>query len=741
MELAAFTAPEIKKKTGLSRLEKCLIALAVILGIISIAMIIAYAKYDDGVCKTQACVTAASRIITNMDSSVDPCQNFYQYSCGGWQKKNTIPENEVFYNTFNILSDEAEVVLKDALEKKSNDDIPAIQKAKTMYRSCINETAKNLRNGEPLIKILPDIYDWPVAMDNWERKYGSTWSAELSISHLMAKYVKDGIIKAFLFVDLKDTNAYILHIDQPGLGLPSRDYYDCTNATAAMCLAYVEDMVTLAKLIRKERNLSINETRIRAEMERVLELEKEIANAETPEEIRSNFNLIYNKMTISEVIKEFPIEMNGQVINWLDFMNAIIAPAGITIDENEQVVVYATDYLKKLSFLQKYTARELQNYLAWRFIISTRKDLGGEFKNAGDQVNKILYGTTTEGAVWRSCVSHLNKLLSDVFGRLYVKETFSEDSKAVIEDIISEIRKAFLETLEELKWMDTKTKQKAAIKASRIVEMIAFPEEIMNDDKLNQHYAELDFKEYEYFENKLNIFEFAQKQLTSRLRKKVDKKEWITGAADLNAFYAITNNQIVFPAGILQPPFFSSSQPRALNYGGIGTIIGHEITHGFDNKGSNFDENGELVNWWTSESMKNFIDLAQCFVYQYGNFSWDKAGGKHLNGIFTLSENIADNGGIREAYQAYKNDLKITGKQEKLPGLDFTSDQLFFIGFGQVWCGEYRPEYAVTSISTDFHSPGIFRVIGTLQNFPAFSEAFSCRSNDFMNPAHKCRVW
>ncbi|MEE6501091.1 hypothetical protein FKM82_004059 [Ascaphus truei] len=672
-----------KKKSGFSPLEICLFILAVMLAAIAIAMIIAYATYDDGICKTPACVNAASRIMTNMDPTVDPCANFYQYACGGWLKKNIMPETASRYSTIDIVKDRLTATLK-----------------------------------------------------------GSTWSAEKSISHLNAKYGVYQLIKVYVAGDDRDSSSRIVHIDQPDLALPSRDYYACTGVYEQICTAYVESMVSLAVLIRKERNLTVNEGQIRDEMKQVLELEKEIANASIPDDIRSDPNNIYHKMQLSQVATEYPVVMNGQNLNWLSFINQVLEPGGITIQASENVIMYASEYIKAFAALvPKYKARVLQNHLALKYIRNVVGGLSREYKDAVKPLNEALYGQTTEGPLWQTCVDFMSNSFDDVVGRLYVEASFSGGSKDVVKKMTAEIRKSFLQMLEDQKWMDETTKKKAELKALKIEEKIGYSDDTFNDSKLNKDFAQLDFKEDEYFENKLKMYAYGQVIKAQKLREPVDTNVWMNGAAEINAFYATSNNQIVLPAGILQPPFFSALEPAALHYGGIGTVIGHELTHGFDNNGKNYDEKGDLVNWWTDESLKKFNDLSQCFVYQYGNYSWSLAGGKNLSGTVTLGENIADDGGIREAYKAYQDYLKTNGREKKLPGLDLTNEQLFFVGFGQIWCSTYTTEYAITSITSDEHSPGEFRVIGSLQNSNDFSKAYSCPSKTYMNPTHKCNLW
>ncbi|NXW00681.1 NEP protein, partial [Fregetta grallaria] len=742
MDITEMNTPKPKKKLRWSGLEIGLAVVAILLAIVAITMIVLYATYDDSLCLDLSCITAA-RILENMDTTAEPCNDFYQYACGGWLKRNVIPETSSRYSNFDILRDELEVVLKDVLNTPSSNDITAVQKAKTLYRSCINETAIDSRGGRPLISLLPNVSDWPVATTNWDSSYGTAWTAETAIAQLNSRYGKKVLINFFVGTDDKNSTAHIIHIDQPGLGLPSRDYYECTGAYKEACSAYVDFMISVAKLILQERRISFNETEISEQMKRVMDLEKEIANATTKSEDRNDPLLLYNKMTLAQLQNNFSLEIDRKVFNWSKFINDIMSTVQINVENTEHVVVYDPEYLIKLkSILNKYTPRDLQNYMVWRFVMDLVNSLSSNYKDTRNAFRKALYGTTSETAVWRRCANYVNANMENAVGRLYVEEAFAGDSKHVVEEMIADIRDVFIKTLDELTWMDAETKMKAEQKATAIRERIGYPDEIVTDDnKLNSEYQELNYKEEEYFENIIQNLVFTQKKRLKKLREKVDKEEWISGAAVVNAFYSASRNQIVFPAGILQPPFFSASQPKSLNYGGIGMVIGHEITHGFDDSGRNFNENGDLVDWWTEESARNFKELSQCIVYQYGNFSWDLAGGQHLSGINTLGENIADNGGVRQAYKAYENFVKKHGKEKLLPGLEMNHKQLFFLNFAQVWCGTYRPEYAVNSIKTDVHSPGKFRVIGSLQNSPEFSEAFSCTKTNYMDPAKKCRVW
>uniref|UniRef100_A0A3Q2DSW8 Neprilysin n=1 Tax=Cyprinodon variegatus TaxID=28743 RepID=A0A3Q2DSW8_CYPVA len=668
-----------------------------------------------------------------MDATVDPCDNFYQYACGGWLKKNIIPETSSRYSTFDILRDDLEVILKVHL-KFASKLILAFSLAVKLY--CIEGLIEQ-RGGTPLLEMLPDVSEWPIAVDNWEDDYGKTWRLEDVIARLNEKYGTQLLVNFFVGTDDRDSTSYIIH--QTSLGLLSRDYYACEGPYAEACRAYEQFMIDLAKLIRSDRGLTINETRIREEVTRVVDLERDIANATDTPEDRNNPVLLYNKMELGELNSNFTLEIESQVFNWSYFTAKIMDTVNISIPESEKIINYSPNYYRRLNFvLAKYTKRDLQNYMVWRFAMNMVVGLSRSYRDTRKAFRKALSGTTSEVAVWRQCALYVNNNMDNAVGRLYVQEAFSEKSKELM---IKDIREVFISNLDDLAWMDADTKKAAEEKARAIRERIGYSENIMDDKYLNNEYKDLSYSAEEYFENILQNLEYVQKKRLRKLRVKVNKEEWVTGAAVVNAFYSSSKNQIVFPAGILQPPFFSKGQAKSLNYGGIGMVIGHEITHGFDDNGRNYDKDGDLKDWWTPDSTHRFLELSKCIVDQYSNFSWDLANGLHLNGNNTLGENIADNGGIRQAYQAYKNFVKHHGEEPPLPGIDLSHDQLFFLNFAQVWCGTHRPEQAVNSIKVDVHSPGKFRVLGSLQNFPEFAKAFNCNKSSYMVPDNICRVW
>ncbi|XP_032405722.1 membrane metallo-endopeptidase-like 1 isoform X1 [Xiphophorus hellerii] len=694
----------------------------------------------NNVCTTPDCVTAAARLLQNIDNSVKPCDNFYQYACGGWLERHVIPETSSRHSVFDILRDKLEIVLKGVLETESEQDRDAIKKAKILYSSCMNDSLIEQRDAQPLLKLIDSIGDWPVASEDWNTTTGEAWSLEDTLAMLTARFHKKVVLDLYVWTDDRDSQRHIIYIDQPGLGMPSRDYYFNDGNYKKVREAYLHFMVSIAKITRDDKNLTQDDERVSEEMMQVLKLETDIANATSPAEERQDVTVLYNKMTLAELQSTY--SFNG--FNWTRFIKGVLSTVSIDIQLDEEVVVYSSPYLEKMNdVLSRYSIQTMQNYLTWQLITDRVNSLSRRFKDARARYRKALYGTTVEDASWRECVRYVQSSMENAVGALYVRETFAGESKRMVSDLISKIQTAYVETLEELSWMDAPSKEKAREKAMAIKEHIGYPDHILQESnqKLDEEYAHLNYSEEHYFENILeNLKSEAQKSL-KKLREPVDPDLWIIGAAVVNAFYSPNRNQIVFPAGILQPPFFSKHQHQALNFGGIGMVIGHEITHGFDDNGRNFDKDGNMLNWWSNYSADHFKEQSQCMVQQYGNFIWNLAGGQNVSGISTLGENIADNGGVRQAYKAYLKWVETEGEEPRLPGLDMDHKQLFFLNFAQVWCGAYRPEYASQSIKTDSHSPLEYRVLGSLQNFEAFSEAFQCPIGSPMNPEQKCRVW
>ncbi|XP_027420928.1 membrane metallo-endopeptidase-like 1 isoform X2 [Bos indicus x Bos taurus] len=705
-------------------------------------------------CTTPGCVMAAARILQNMDPSMEPCNDFYQYACGGWLRRHVIPETNSRYSVFDILRDELEIILKAVLENSTTKDRPAVQKAKMLYRSCMNESEIEKRDSQPLLNILEVVGGWPVAMDKWNKSVGPQWELEQQLAVMNAQFNRRVLIDLFIWNDDQNSSRHIIYIDQPTLGMPSREYYFKEGNNQKVREAYLQFMVSVAMMLRADLNLPENSGLVQEDM----------AQATVPQEERHDVTALYHRMDLEQLQNSFGLKG----FNWTLFIQSVLSSVKIDLLPNEEVVVYGIPYLQNLEgIIDVYSPRTMQNYLIWRLVLDRISSLSQRFKEARASYRKALYGTTVEEVRWRECVSYVNSNMESAVGSLYVKEAFSGDSKDVVKELIDKVRAVFVDTLDELSWMDESSKKKAQEKAMNIREQIGYPDYILEEGNkhLDEEYSNLNFSEHLYFENGLQNLKAGAQRSLKKLREKVDQNLWIIGAAVVNAFYSPNRNQIVFPAGILQPPFFSKEQPQALNFGGIGMVIGHEITHGFDDNGRNFDKNGNMLDWWSNFSAQHFREQSECMVYQYGNYSWDLADDQNVNGFSTLGENIADNGGVRQAYKAYLKWVAEGGKDQQLPGLELTYQQLFFINYAQVWCGSYRPEFAIQSIKTDVHSPlkyrqvtlasprpaprpalsqappSTHRVLGSLQNLGAFADAFHCANGSPMHPTVRCRVW
>ncbi|XP_057356565.1 endothelin-converting enzyme 2 isoform X5 [Manis pentadactyla] len=623
-------------------------------------------------CLTEACIRVAGKILESLDRGVSPCEDFYQFSCGGWIRRNPLPDGRSRWNTFNSLWDQNQAVLKHLLENTTfNSSSEAERKTQRFYLSCLQV----------------------------ER-----------IEELGAQPLQDLIDK----------------VDQSGLFLPSRDYYLNRTANEKVLNAYLDYMEELGVLLGGQPAST------REQMQQVLELEIQLANITVPQDQRRDEEKIYHKMSISE------LQALAPSMDWLEFLSFSLSP--LELHDSEPVVVYGTDYLQQVSELISHTAPSiLNNYLIWNLVQKTTSSLDHRFESAQEKLLETLYGTKKSCIPrWQTCISSTDDALGFALGALFVKATFDQQSKQIAEGMISEIRTAFEEALGQLVWMDEKTRRAAKEKADSIYDMIGFPDFILEPKELDDVYDGYEVSEDSFFQNMLNLYNFSAKVMADQLRKPPSRDQWSMTPQTVNAYYLPTKNEIVFPAGILQAPFYTRNHPKALNFGGIGVVMGHELTHAFDDQGREYDKEGNLRPWWQNESLAAFQNHTACMEEQYSQY---QVNGERLNGRQTLGENIADNGGLKAAYNAYKTWLRKHGEEQQLPAVGLTNHQLFFVGFAQVWCSVRTPESSHEGLVTDPHSPARFRVLGTLSNSRDFLRHFGCPVGSPMNPGQLCEVW
>jgi len=377
------------------------------------------------------------------------------------------------------------------------------------------------------------------------------------------------------------------------------------------------------------------------------------------------------------------------------------------------------------------------NYIMWTVINNFIKEMPQIYGDAYNAVFAVTELGNRTSYRWKECIDRMQKVFGMPLGLLFVDAAFDERSKEKVTRMIHLIKEEFIKNLDTLPWMSGETKANAREKANAIAEAIGYPSYIKNPTKLAAGLKSLDVGDT-LFENVLNTLAFVADKSYGSLDKPVDRDLWPDGPSQVNAYYSSQQNRIFFLAAILQPPFYNPTYPKYINYGAIGMVIGHEITHGFDGTGRLFDKDGNLNNWWSITSLIGFNSRANCLVQQYSNF---EVFGKKINGHQTLNENIADNGGIKLAFKAYKTLVEKEGTEGALPGLGLTEDQLFFVGFARAWCSIYKKKAALRQLETDTHSYPKYRIIGTLHNYDKFAEAFNCKAGSAMNPEKKCSLW
>ncbi|XP_050420480.1 neprilysin-1-like isoform X2 [Adelges cooleyi] len=666
----------------------------------------------------------AASLLSAMDQSADPCEDFYQYACGTWDKRHLIPEDKSSINTFEVLADRLQIILKGLLEESVNRfDSSATIKAKLFYKSCMDITQIRRVGDRPIRELLKSLGGWPVVEKNWQPP---DYGIEVLLGRLKKDFNEGIMIEQWVGPDDKNSSINILQLDQMQLGLPSKDYF-LKDSSAEALQAYHKYMTEVAVL------LGANKSTAPLELLKIIEFEIELANVTSAETDQPTPGTTYWKLSLNELQNQVPD------INWLLYFRNVL---NFNIEGDELVVSYAMTYFTQLGLLMKKTDRRIiHNYVIWRLVQSTvLPHMIDEYQYKRLDFKKILLGILSERSRWRDCVDWTNKQLGMAVGALFIRDNFSLESKVTAMDMIQSIREAFNELLNENEWMDDETRVVAREKAEAMKERIGYPDLLTDPHELDNQYIMLNVTEDQFIVNVFNVLQFDALQNLEKLRLPVDKDKWSTEPAIVNAFYNPNKNHIVIPAGILQPLFYSQHFPKSLNYGGIGVVIGHEITHGFDDKGRQFDKNGNLLEWWDSDTIETFREKAQCMVDQYSKYKMQEVN-IHVNGRMTQGENIADNGGLKQSFRAYKKWVAKHGEEPLLPGIAMTHDQLFFLNYAQIWCGSMRPEDALTKVRSSVHSPGPTRVWGPLSNSVDFAEAFGCPLGSRMNPVDKCVVW
>lgn len=742
--------PSWKHRTTQEKVLLVLVAaLTLVVVILSGIMALTDAKVKDleernkKYCLTPDCVNIASTMLSAMDRSVDPCEDFYTYACGGWMKNNPIPSGHSRWGTFDLMTQKNLLVMKNALDKPDDQFKSSAElKSKHYFQSCMDDDKLIEKAGpQPLLDLLRDrgwginISSWGAGGaglgQGWDLPGGWDFNKRLEDMHLLSTGV---FFSVYVSEDAKNSSAYILQVDQSGLSLPERNYYlnNKTISNDTVLSAYLTYMTDVFMLLGAP-----NKTAVRSKMESVILFETELANITTPQEDRRDELKMYHKMTLRDLLHKYP------QIKWIHLVNHLLKVVGITAAPSEPIIVLAPEYLTELNaLLVRYLDTEegkqiINDYILWHLVSDFASLLSKPFREAKQAFLEVMSGTKGNEDAWYICISDTDSVLGFAVGALFVKETFKGGSKDKAKEMIENVRTAFTDNLPDLDWMDDATRAAALDKANAVTDMIGYPNYILDHVKLDEKYESLKINKTDYFKNNLAFTRYSFVKSYEKLRQ-TPLNEWAMSPPTVNAYYTPSKNTIVFPAGILQAPFYDRNFPQSLNYGAMGVVMGHELTHGFDDQGREYDKYGNMKSWWGADAVKRFKQKTQCMIDQYNDFQLH---GEHERGKQTLGENIADNGGLKSAYNAYSKWVERNGEEQLLPALNLNHRQLFFLSFAQVWCWNSKPESDHMQILTDPHSPPKFRVIGTLSNSEDFNKEFKCKSTAKMNPKRKCEIW
>ncbi|HVF56609.1 MAG TPA: M13 family metallopeptidase [Pyrinomonadaceae bacterium] len=645
----------------------------------------------------------------NLDTTCKPCDDFYQYANGGWLAKNPIPPAFSTWGTTSPLRDKNIEVLHQILEEASkNTKAPAgsnEQKIGALYASCMDETAIAAAGTKPLAPGIESVNKLKDAR---------------GLPALVADFHTDGIGALFGFSstqDYKKSTEVIATVGQGGLGLPDRDYYLKTDEkSVAIRDAYVKYVAQMFTLMGDEP------AKASAAAQSVMNFETQLAKVSRDRVANRDPVKRYNKMTLAQLQALTPN------FKWDSYVKEVKAP------KFDAINVVQPEYFQALDkILAAAPLADVKTYMRWKLVNAMAPALPAQFEQAAfDFYSKTLSGTKEMLPRWRRCTTIVDQTLGEALGEVYVKRAFTPEAKARMQQLVKNLIAALKEDLGTISWMGDATRRQAIAKLDAFATKIGYPDRWRD-------YSTLNITPASFVDNMRRSSQFSTRRQLNKIGRPVDRAEWGMTPPTVNAYNNSLMNEIVFPAGILQPPYFDpQAADDAVNYGAIGAVIGHEMTHGFDDQGRKFDLNGNLTDWWTAEDASNYQQRADCVEKQFSSFKVEE--GLNQNGKLVLGESIADLGGLKIAYKAFQKSLEGKPRME-IDG--FTPEQRFFLGWAQVWGRNQTPQAMRLQVQTDPHPLGRFRVNGPLSNMPEFAAAFSCQKGDPMvRPENeRCQVW
>ncbi len=636
---------------------------------------------------------------SSLDRTADPCLDFYQFACGGWLANNQIPGDRARWGRFSEIEEKNNTATRGILEEaaKGIGGDAVAKKLGDFYASCMDESTID-RVGIAPIK--------PFLDKTTKVKDAKSWMATLTELHRLNMWVA---FRSHAMADLKDSTTNVLYIDTAGLGLPDRDYYvkpDFKDKVDAY-KAHVARMFTAANIADPQTAAAD-----------VLAIETELAKLTKTKTEARDVTAAYNPTDVVGLAKR------TKSIDWKPYWKTL------GIEPGKKIVLGTPKFFDAFDALRaKFKFPQWGNYFTYHLLIRTSFWLPKAFDAEAFELDKVLTGVEKQKDRSKRCIEATEQALGEVLGLQYVTKYFPATSKKQVTGYVDALVKVMGEEIAKLPWMSESTRQIAVGKLAKVVRMIGYP------DKWRTYDYEV--KRDDFAGNMLRSRAFETKRILTRVGRPVDRAEWSMNTYTVNAYYRSTANNTALPAGILQPPFFGPDRSVAANLGGIGMVIGHELTHGFDDQGAQFDADGNLKNWWQKDDEASFTKRTSCVADQYSGF--EALPKQFVQGKLTLGENVADLGGVKMAFKAYRSLRKDADKVYVADGFD--EDQQFFLAVGQAWCTKDRQAEVQRRLTVDPHSPPKFRVYGALRNLPEFAQAFKCAPGTPMHPANTCNVW
>lgn len=667
-----------------------------------------FAAFAASVCLTGS-ATGAPEIHginpADMDTSVAACTDFNLYGNGGWLKANAIPPDQSYWGSFTILEEQNRESLRQVLEKvskASNTPGSDDQRVGDFYLTCMDEAAVEAQGLTPLKAEL-------TAID----KIATVGELQAEIGRLQMM----GVNAVFNFgsdQDRKNASEVIAGAYQGGLGLPDRDYYlKADDDSKKLREQYVAHLTKMFGLLGDAPAKAADNAKT------VMALETRLAEASMTRVDRRDPDKTYNRKTLAELAKLTPN------FSWTAYLKELSAPPVVAVNVGQPKYFEAVNKELLATPLPQW-----KTYLRWHLAHAAAPSLSKKFVDENfDFYGKTLQGTPENEVRWKRCVSSTDGSLGFALGKAYVRDYFPPEAKARADAMVKNLIAALRADLATLPWMGEATRKAALDKLDHFDPKIGYPDK-------DRDYSALKIDRGPYVLNlqRANEFEFHRDLV--KIGRPVDRTEWEMSPPTVNAYYNPQKNEIVFPAGILQPPFFDAKADDAVNYGGIGAVIGHEMTHGFDDQGRKFDAQGNMREWWTPEDLKNYEERSKCVEQQYDSYVYD---GQHVNGKLVLGEATADLGGLGLAYRAYR--MSLAGKAEPSPIGGLTGDQRLFLSWARVWAANIRPELAKLMMNTNPHPLSQFRAIGPPSTLPEFAKAFGCKPGEPMVRKDLCQIW